>query len=185
MSDLKPFESLSLILSSIAIIATVAGAIAAVLISQHVEHRRRERQGRMELFRTLLTMRRFFEMPAWTVAFNAVPVEFNGYKEVLSVWRALLTNCNHQPTAENEVNHFSERRRLTTLMLFRMAQSLRIELSEGEINFEEYYAKGLEDREQLYQASLHATCAIADATQRSANAAEAMVGTMQSGIRGV
>src|SRR5882724_8320912 len=159
-SGLRLYELLTLV-------GIVIGPIAAVVITLATEHFRRKRDQRLQVLRLLLNTRAMPGDPAYTVAINMVPVEFNDHAAVMEAHSTYLEAVRYTPSRENAAAHDAQVRGKQSKLIFEIMQSLGFRISESEIQTEGYVASGFANRDRLYLDSLVALRELADAGKRS------------------
>jgi len=80
----------------ITIAAIFLGPILAVVASQVIDHLRASRQRKMDVFKTLMRLRRTPMYPEFVGALNLVELEFRKNQAVQEKWRALLDHLSTQ-----------------------------------------------------------------------------------------
>jgi hypothetical protein len=113
------------------VIATVAGPIAAVLITRRIDKERDQRRRREEVFRLLMRSRRNILSQDYVVGLNMVEIEFHGDGKVIGALKALLDHLGvaHPATAD----WLDRRQRLATKLLSAMATSLGYRMDQLEV----------------------------------------------------
>lgn len=142
------------------------GPIFAVLVTLWHEQRRRTREARQQVLKMLLAARGTPADPAFNLAINLIPVEFNDCHAVMTAWREfnLLTNTHVPP--EREADHHQRVIVKQTTLIYQMMLAVGLKLSEGEIQTESYISQGFVRRDNLYLDSLLAMRDVADALAR-------------------
>lgn len=155
---LKPYEWLTLI-------GVVTGPIVAVAITLWIEGRRRRRDQQVNTMRMLLNTRHLPSDPAYTVAINTVPIEFNGRPKVMNAWKTYIDAVRFTPTEQNAEAHYADVRIKQTKLIFEIMQDLGFELSETDIQNSAYAAGGFIERDNLSVEGWRAWKRIADALE--------------------
>ena len=150
------------------LVGIIIGPIAAVMISLAFEQRRRTRDSQIQVMRMLLNTRHMPADPAYSIAINLVPVEFNKQKGVMAAWTAYIEAVRYTPSDENADEHERQVRAKQTTMIFKIMRFLGFDLSETDIQTSAYAAQGFIDRDNLYLDSLRAWPRVAAAFE-SAN----------------
>ena len=156
---LKLYELLTLV-------GVFLGPILAVLITLWHEQRRRTRDARQQVLKMLLAARATPADPAFNLAINLIPVEFNDCREVMTAWREfnLLTNTHVPP--ERQADHQQRIVVKQTGLIYQMMLAVGLKLSEGEIQTESYISQGFVQRDSIYLDSLVAMRDVANALAR-------------------
>ena len=162
------------------LIGIVVGPIVAVCISLVFERFRRQRDERTQVLRALLATRTTPADPNYNGAINLVPVYFNAHKKVMTAWHDYIDTVRYKPTPGDEAAHNQRVNARQTALIFSIMQSLKLTLSETEIQSEAYISTGFVTRDTLYVHSLEAMPQIAAAVQKSAEAAEKMANIIEA-----
>lgn len=163
----------------------VIGPITAVAISLWFEQRKRTREARTQILRMLINTRGMPSDPAYSIAINLIPVEFNGHKAVMQAWRNYIESVRYDPTPENAAPHEQKLTANQVSMIYQIMKSLNLGLSESDIQTEGYLARGFTTRDNLYLDSLRAMREIADASTKSATATERLLANNDASTRGI
>lgn len=175
---LKLYELLTLV-------GIIIGPISAVAISLCFEQRKRTREARTQILRMLINTRGMPSDPAYSIAINLIPVEFNGHKAVMQAWRNYIESVRYDPSPENAAAHDQKLNANQVSMIYQIMKSLNLGLSESDIQTEGYLARGFTNRDNLYLDSLRAMREIADAATRSAAVTERLLASSDASTRGV
>jgi hypothetical protein len=148
------------------LIGIVIGPIIAVAITLVAESKRRKRDGQIQVMRMLLNTRQLAADPAYSIAINLVPVEFNKSTQVMAAWRMYIEAVRYRPTQENQEEHHRQLNAKQTTLIYQIMRSLGFQLSETDIQTSAYLSDGFVKRDNLYLDSLQAMCDIADAIKQ-------------------
>jgi hypothetical protein len=154
------------------LLGVIAGPIAAVVISLWVERRRRTREQRLQVLRTLLNTRHLPADPGWSGAINLVPVEFNDCSSVMEAWKAYIDCVRYEASPENVHTHYEEMIAKQTTLIFRITRELGFSLPESDIRSSAYASRGFIERDDLYLNALRAWPRIAAALESQTVASE-------------
>jgi hypothetical protein len=141
--------------------AIVIGPLAAVGITLWIEGRRKDREQKIQVARMLLTTRHLPSDPAYSLAINLIPVEFNADARVMTAWNEYIEAVRYTPAPQNESTHLEVARAKQTGLIHEVLQSLGFNLSETQIKISAYAAEGWARRDDLYIDYLRATREIA------------------------
>lgn len=158
MLGLKLYEWLTLV-------GIIAGPIAAVAITLWVESRRRDREQQIQVMRMLLNTRHTPADPAYSVAINLVPVEFNKKPKIMAAWQAYIDTVRYTPAPENEGTHLGITVAKQTTLIFEIMKTLGFNLSESDIQTSAYVSKGWVERDDINIAAMRSWPRIADALE--------------------
>lgn len=135
------------------LIATFIGPIAAVLVTRWIDAKRDEHQRRLGIFRTLMATRAIGLSPERVSALNMIQIDFVGHEPVLRAWHELLAHYGTPvPTDRDQPNFFRERQRLSTTLLSKIAEVLKLKIEQLDILDRVYYPDGLLQVEQQQDA---------------------------------
>jgi hypothetical protein len=123
--------------------------VIAVLISLWLEGRRRKREQQIQIMRALLSTRHLAADPAYTVAINMIPVEFNGNRRIMEAWRTYLDAVRYRPSPENAESHLKDVFAKQTKLIFEIMRDLGFELPETDIQNLAYAAGGFIERDNI------------------------------------
>lgn len=155
------------------LLAIFLGPISAVIVTRRVDALRERHSRRMDIFRALMKTRRTGIHPDQVAALNLVEIEFFGDGDVVSAWKKLFTHYStpHGSNADEIVSDsmteeekssrirrkedriFSDRQKLYTALLHKIANSLKFRIEQLEILDGGYHPQGLVDIE-LEQAAI-------------------------------
>lgn len=155
---LKLYELLTLI-------GIVIGPIVAVAITLWVEARRRDRDRQIQLMRMLLTTRHLPGDPAYTVAINTIPIEFNKSKAVMLAWQVYIEAVRYKPSPENAESQLKDLLIKQTKLIFEIMRELGFNLSETDIQNSAYAAGGFIERDNIMLDGFRAWPRIATALE--------------------
>ncbi len=143
------------------IAAIIIGPLAAVLITNRIEIRRRKFESRSHILRMLLNTRGLPGDPSWSIAINSVPIEFHGETDVMPLWRNYLQAVRFKPSPGNEEAHRLDAVSKQTALIFSIAKKLKYSITENDIQNEAYYSSGYIERDNLMLDSWRALQRIA------------------------
>ena len=139
---LKLYEWLTLI-------GIVVGPIVAVLLTLRIAGRRRVHDQRVQVLKTLLTTRHLPGDPAYSVAINMIPVEFNNSPKVIAKWHSYMEAVNVRPSTDNLEQHFRVTSTRQTKLIFEVMRELGFQLAETDIQTTAYAADGFIQRDNI------------------------------------
>lgn len=142
--------------------AIVIGPLSAVGITLWNEHRRRKREARTQILKMLLNTWAVPSDPAFTVGMNMILVEFNDRPKIMAARRAYVDQAWNTPTAENVAAHDTQMSAKLSALTHEITKELGFDIPESDIKTQTYIAKGYVDNALLQEASLRATCSIAE-----------------------
>jgi hypothetical protein len=143
----------------------VIGPIIAVGITLWIEARRRRRDQKTQTMRMLLNTRHLAGDPAYTIAINMIPVEFNKERRVMAAWRTYIEAVRYKPSPENADAHLKEVLSKQTKLIYEVMQHLGYELPETDIQSSAYAAGVYIERDNLNISAARAWIRIADALE--------------------
>ena len=139
---LKIYEWLTLL-------GIILGPIIAVLITLWIEGRRRNRDQQVQLMRMLVSTRHLPGDPAYTLAINTIPIEFNHCSRVMNAWKNYIDVVRYQPSSDNADAHLKDTFAKQTKLLFEIMKELGFQLAETDIQNSAYAAGGFIERDNL------------------------------------
>ena len=140
---LKLYEWLTLI-------GVIVGPIVAVSLTLWIEGRRRDHDQRVQVLKALLTTRHLPGDPAYSVAINMIPVEFNKSGSVMAAWHSYMEAVRYRPSAENADEHFRMTITKQTKLIFEVMRELGFKLAETDIQTTAYAADGFILRDNVF-----------------------------------
>ena len=140
---LKLYEWLTLV-------GVIAGPIVAVLLTLWIEGRRRDHDQRVQVLKALLTTRHLPGDPAYSVAINMIPVEFNKSAAVMAAWHSYMEAVRYRPSDENADEHFKVTMTKQTKLIFQVMRELGFKLAETDIQTTAYAADGFIQRDNVF-----------------------------------
>ena len=162
------------------LLGIVLSPISAVAITLFYERHRRQRDSRMQVLRQLLSTYRLAGDPAWTVGVNMTLIEFRKVKRVRDARKDYVEIASHRPQKGDEESHGKTLAAKQTALVYEVARALGFDITEGELTTQSYVAGGWLNRDNLYLDSLLAMREVANATQKSADIAERMLGVIST-----
>jgi hypothetical protein len=139
-----------LVLGIAVVIATFAGPVFAVIMTRHIDNVRREKERRLNVFRTLMATRRALVSPEKVTALNMVEIEFYGIESVQVAHQEVMAHINTDPPLPHG---WAERHRtLLTRLLSEMAKVLGYQLQQLDVLEGGYYPQAFADVEIEQQA---------------------------------
>ena len=147
------------------IVAIIFGPVAAVLISLWNERRRKRHEQKLSILRMLMNTRAMPSDPAWSVAVNLVPIEFNDDRKVMKAWREYMEAVRYKASPENEQTANAQSVAKQIKLIHQVLKSMDLEISETDLQTEAYLATAYVERDNLYLNSLAATADIARTLQ--------------------
>jgi hypothetical protein len=148
----KPDHALALGIA--VVIATFFGPVLAVLVTRHVDGKRRVHERRLDIFRNLMASRRTLLSPNKVRALNLVEIDFYGIKPIEDAHREVMTHINAPHPVPSDWN--DRHRKLLTKLLSEMAKILGYDLQQLDVLEGGYYPQGFADIE-LEQQELRRT----------------------------
>ena len=133
----------------VTLIGLFAGPISAVLITLWSQQRTSVRDRQLQTLRMLLNTRHLPADPAYSVAINMIPVEFNGVAGIMSAWTSYIESVHYRASDENKERHQQDMSIKQTKLIFEISQHLSYKLSETAIQSSAYASQGFVDRDQL------------------------------------
>lgn len=144
-------------LSVLTVLSILLAPVIALRVSARLDQRREIRNRRLDVFRTLMTLRANQSNEAYVNALNRIDVEFYSKdkksKAVVEQWKLLLSHLN-DPTYHNEnqrieetkLDQWGQKLREHELdLLLSMAGSLDYEFDKSTLKTTSYYPVGLGD----------------------------------------
>lgn len=132
----------------ITILALIVGPISAVIITRNNDQLRARKERRLMTFRDLMKTRADL-LPSppkeFIDAFNLIPIDFSGEKNVQIAWKELFQKLhpNPQPKEQLELGQwFIDSKILTTKLLYEMGKCLDIEIDKLDILQNAYAPSG-------------------------------------------
>lgn len=155
--------------SWLTLVGIILSPIIAVLITLWVEGRRRDREGKMVVVRTLMATRHLPSDPNYSTAINLLRVEFADCPQVMEAYREYHRNIRRERPSSDQGVALLDQDILTsqTKLLSAVMMAVGMKVSEADLAVEAYAAGGFIARDNLYIASLAAQPRIADALERS------------------
>lgn len=137
--------ALDAILGISVVIATFLGPVIAVLITRWIDERRRTRDSRLAIFRSLMATRRAWLSPEKVTALNMVEIDFHGIKLVEDAYQEVVTHLNNPKIsfAKDPKEWEDRHRKLLTKLLSEMAKVLGYKLQQLDMLDGGYYPQGL------------------------------------------
>ncbi|MCZ8194845.1 MAG: hypothetical protein O9269_10050 [Brevundimonas sp.] len=89
-------------------------------------------------------------------------VEFNDRPKIMAARRAYVDQAWNTPTAENVAAHDTQMSAKLSALTHEITKELGFDIPESDIKTQTYIAKGYADNALLQEASLRATCSIAE-----------------------
>lgn len=138
------------------IFATLFGPILAVVVTRVVDKMRERRDGKLRIFRILMSTRRMRISLDHVSALNQVEIEFYGNNKVISGWRQYMEHLSRPPAPNAPWNKWNDDAdTILAKLLSEMATDLGFNISELDI-FKGGYApegwRNKENREAAFQA---------------------------------
>ncbi len=133
----------------VTLLGLFVGPIAAVLITLWSQSRSGVRDRQTQTLRMLLNTRHLPADPAYSVAINMVPIEFNRQPSIMTAWSSYIAAVRYRASEENKETHNQEINAKQTQLIFEISKYLGYRLSETEIQTSAYASQGFVDREQL------------------------------------
>jgi hypothetical protein len=123
---------------SVLILATLAAPTVAIQIQKWLERQREERNGKLNIFRTLMATRATRIAPLHVEALNMIDVEFYGGKKankrVRDAWKEYLGHLGVQSKDETETKLNNQKREdLFVQLLYEMAVALEFDFDKTHI----------------------------------------------------
>jgi hypothetical protein len=140
---LKLYELLTLI-------GIFLGPIIAVVLTLWIEGSRREHDQKVQVLKALLTTRHLPGDPAYSVAINMIPVEFNKNRTVMAAWQNYMEAVRYRPSPENAEEHLKVTLAKQTKLIFEVMRGLRFKLAETDIQTTAYAADGFIQRDNVF-----------------------------------
>ncbi|HEX4861744.1 MAG TPA: DUF6680 family protein, partial [Rhizomicrobium sp.] len=107
----------------------VFGPIAAVVISQALEHFRRRRDERTHILRFLLATRATPADTNYVGAINLIPVYFNRHEKVMAAWHSYMNAVRYSAQPGDEAVQNQQFAAKQTALIFAIMQALKLKLS--------------------------------------------------------
>ena len=154
----------------ITVAALLAGPILAVVVQISAEHRKQLKDAQTTTFRMLVGTRHLPSDPAYSTAINMIPIDFNRVANVMAAYSAYIKEISFVPNDENR--NLQSERILTnqTKLIFAIAQHLRYDIPETDIQTTAYAAGGFIARDNLMIDGWRAWQRIADALEAQTRA---------------
>ena len=143
----------------------LVGPIVAVLLTLWIEGRRRDHDQRVQVLKALLTTRHLPGDPAYSVAINMIPVEFNKSTSVMAAWHSYMEAVRFRPSTENADEHFRMTIAKQTKLIFQVMRELGFKLAETDIQTTAYAADGFIQRDNVFMDAWKAWPRIAAALE--------------------
>lgn len=140
---LKLYEWLTLV-------GIIVGPIVAVVLTLWIEARRRGHDQQVQVLKALLTTKHLPGDPAYSVAINMIPVEFNRSSIVMAAWHSYMEAVRYRPTVENSDEHFRMTVVKQTKLIFEVMRELGFNLAETDIQTTAYAADGFIQRDNIF-----------------------------------
>jgi hypothetical protein len=134
----------------------VFGPIVAVLITLWVDNRRRDRDQKLLVLRMLITTRHLPADPAYQVAINLIPVEFNNKRAVMDAHKEFVEAVAVQLDGKNDPVIRQNWETKSTRLVYAVARSLKFDLRETDLQTKGYASGGWTQREDLLMDSQRA-----------------------------
>ncbi|WP_125471438.1 MULTISPECIES: DUF6680 family protein [unclassified Sphingomonas] len=147
------------------VIGLFVGPISAVIITLWYQQRSGHRDRQTQTLRMLMNTRHMAADPAYSVAINMVPVEFNNVPSVMSAWEKYIEVVRYRASEENSERHTRDMAAKQTRLIHSISQYLGYKISETDIQSSAYVSQGYIDRDQLSVQSQVAWMRIANALE--------------------
>jgi hypothetical protein len=143
------------------IAAIIIGPLAAVLITEWNQVRRKRFDSRLFVLRAMLNTRGVPGDAGWLVAINSIPLDFHENETVMGAWHKYMDAVRFAPSAGNEEPHLSNMRAKQTGLIYAVARDLGYKITENDIQNEAYYSDAFVSRDSNLQEALRALPRIA------------------------
>jgi hypothetical protein len=143
----------------------IVGPLSAVLITLWSQAKSGIRDRQLQTMRMLLNTRHMPADPAYTVAINMIPIEFNKQTAIMSAWHKYIATVHYVASEENKQRHQEEMKANQTKLVFEILRHLKYKLAETDIQTSAYAAQGFVDREALNTQAQVAWIRIANALE--------------------
>lgn len=136
-------------LSILTIIAIVIGPVLAVIVTRFVDNLRAAKERKFDIFRTLMRTRKMPVHSDHVGALNLVEVEFIDKTNVITTWKAYLSNLGEQlPPIEDKEKYdvaLKKRDSLLTKLIYAIAVSINVSVEQLDILEGNYIPQGWVD----------------------------------------
>lgn len=152
------------------LLGVIVGPLSAVLVTLWSQARNAARDKQLHTFRMLIGTRHAVADPAYSVAINMIPVDFNKCPKIMAAWERYMDSAYYKPSPENKERHYRDLTDKQTRLLFEISQHLSYRISESDLEKRVYASQSFVDRDQLSIQAQVAWLRIANAleTQNSA-----------------
>ena len=114
------------LLGGATLLGVFVGPVLAVLIALYLKKRHADKERKMEIYRTLMRTRGFWDRDH-VGALNLVEVEFRNHDEVIKMWKAYISNLR-KDFSNTDAN--KERGELLTKLIYEIAKVLNIKVEQ-------------------------------------------------------
>lgn len=149
----------------VTLLGLFVGPVIAVVITLWSQNRSNVRERQTQTLRMLLNTRHLPADPAYSVAINMVPIEFNRQAGIMAAWSSYIAAVRYRASEENTSAHDQEINTKQTQLIFEISKHLGYRLSETEIQSSAYASQGFVNREQLSLQAQVAWIRIANALE--------------------
>jgi len=146
--------------------ALVLGPVIAVLFSNSSEERRRKREPKILIARTLFMTRNLPADASYSQAITLIPFIFEGREKVIAAWQAFQEAANVVATTENEIVAGANTKSKQTALIVAINHDLGLRMPQEAVETGAYTSGGFIARDNLYLGSLSAMSQIADTLKR-------------------
>lgn len=131
------------------LLGLIVGPLSAVLITLWSQARSATRDKQLHTFRKLIGTRHLVADPAYSVAINMIPVDFNRQPKIMAAWEKYMDAAFYKPSPENKGRHESELTDKQTRLIFEISKHLKYQISESDLEKRSYASQSFVDRDQL------------------------------------
>ncbi|MBZ6380178.1 DUF6680 family protein [Sphingomonas sanguinis] len=147
------------------LIGLFVGPISAVIITLWYQQRSGMKDRQTQTLRMLINTRHMAADPAYSVAINMVPIEFNNVPSIMTAWEKYIEVVRYRASEDNVDSHHKDMTAKQTQLIFSISRHLGYKISETDIQSSAYVSQGYIDRDQLAVQSQVAWIRIANALE--------------------
>lgn len=131
------------------IVAMIIAPILAVQVQKFIENRKKIKERKMQIFRSLMATRATPLSPLHVEALNMIDIAFYKDKNIVEAWKLLLDNFAHYPKDPKDSSYQTKlaasadkSNELLTGLLYEMAKSLNYDFDKVHLKRGAYIPKG-------------------------------------------
>ena len=152
-----------LAIQGMTLIAAFIGPLAAVLVTQWLDRRRREKDAQLAVLKDLMGTRHLAGDPRYTSAINLIGVEFANHPKVMAALDEYLKSANRKVPEDEQPELLKETLAQQSNLIKAVMVAVGFESSDDHLKRDAYAAGGLIERDNLWLDAMRAWPQIAAA----------------------